>query len=174
VEVEWIRLEPDGPVVPADVRARLEEEEFADVASEVSAPDNYADPTGKVGLVPVGAFPSFDALLFGDAEAGVEPLAAGAISDPVFTQDGIYIIHKLTDPTEGEISDLMHFKLNRELFDQWQQDQLTRGSDEGWLKINFDSNRYAWVADQVRLTAPRTPPQPPPQDGAGGPGAGGF
>ena len=34
------------------------------------------------------------------------------------------------------------------------------GSEEGWVKINFDSNRYAWVTEQVRLTAPRVTPPP--------------
>jgi hypothetical protein len=55
--------------------------------------------------------------------------------------------------------------------DEWKNDQLTRGSSEGWLTINFDSERYAWVADQVRLTAPRVDQSQP--DNQGGLPAGG-
>ena len=32
---------------------------------------------------------------------------------------------------------------------------MERGSKEKWLKVNFDSDRYAWVAEQVSITAPR-------------------
>ncbi|MFQ6028649.1 MAG: hypothetical protein ACE5Q6_14275, partial [Dehalococcoidia bacterium] len=171
VEVEWIRVETDGPVVPGDVRDRLEEEEFAAVAAEVGASQGYADRSGYVGWVPQGAFPRLDTLLFGDLEKEVEPLAVGEIGNPTFTQDGVYIVHKLSDPEEQDLSDLMRFKLNREMLNEWQEEQLSRGSDQGWLKINFDSNRYAWVADQVRLTAPRTPQRQRPHQG---PGPGGF
>ena len=37
----------------------------------------------------------------------------------------------------------------------WRSDQMERGSKEKWLKVNFDSDRYAWVAEQIRVTAPR-------------------
>jgi hypothetical protein len=79
----------------------------------------------------------------------------GAISDPIFTQDGIYIIHKISGPEERDLEDQMRFQVNRVLLDNWRNEQLSRGSQEKWLRINFDSVRYAWVADQVRLTAPR-------------------
>jgi parvulin-like peptidyl-prolyl isomerase len=170
VEVEWIRLEPEGPLPPREVRERLDNEEFAAVAAEVSSSKVFSNRQGYVGWVPQEAFPRLDTLLFGDPEEEIAALAEGEISDPVFTQDGIYIIHKLADPDDQPLSDLMRFKLNRERVDQWQQDQLTRGSAEGWLKINFDSNRYAWVADQIRLTAPRVPQQPRRPQGPLGPG----
>jgi hypothetical protein len=156
VAVEWIRLEFGGGVVPQEVRDRLDNEEFAAVAAEVGQPEGFADERGYVGWVPEGAFPDLDDVLFGNAEEEQEPLAVGEISDPISTQDGIYIIHKLSGPIEHDLTDLMRLKLNREMVENWQNEQLTRGSNEGWLKINFDSDRYAWVADQVRLTAPRT------------------
>ena len=52
-----------------------------------------------------------------------------------------------------------------EMVEGWQETQLTQGSHDGWLEINFDSDRYAWVADQVRLTAPRVPKHPPQNQG---------
>ena len=164
VEVEWIRLEYNGPVLAEDVRARLDEEEFAVVAAEVGVPAGFADRAGGyVGWVPQGAFPEFDQLLFGDEQREAR-LEVGEISDPEFTpQDGIYIIHRLSGPEEQELDPLIRQKLTIEMVTKWQNDQLTQGSNDGWLQINFDSDRYAWVADQVRVTAPRVP-QPPPQN----------
>ena len=165
VEVEWILMEVGGTVVPDDVRTRLDVEDFAIVAADVASASQqrpgYADGSGYVGWVPQGAFPDLDDVLYGNEEEGIEPLAVGEISQPIFTQDGVYLIHKLAGPEEQELSGLMRFKLNNELVNIWRNDQLTRGSDEGWLKVNFDSDRYAWVADQVRLTAPRVDREQP-------------
>ena len=167
VEVEWIRLEFDGPVSSDEVRARLDEEDFGEVAAEVGVPAGFADRAGGyVGWVPQGAFPDFDQLLFGDEEKEVAALEEGGISDPLFTtQDGIYIIHKLSEPEEQELAPLMRRKLIIEMVSNWQNDQLSQGSNDGWLKINFDSDRYAWVAEQVRVTAPRVPQEAPPNPG---------
>ena len=155
VEVEWVRLDPESQVVPQEVRDRLDIEDFASVAAEVGQSAGFANTEGYVGWVPPGAFPDLDSVLFGDKEEGTEPLAVGAISDPVYTQEGTYIIHKISGPKERKLEDLMRRKLNLQLVQNWRNEQLSRGSQEGWLKINFNSDRYAWVADQVRLTAPR-------------------
>ena len=163
VEIEWIRLEFDGPVQADDVRVRLESEDFQQVAAEVNASGGFADSDGYVGWVPEGAFPDFDKLLF-STDGGNALLEVGGISDPQFTgEDGIFIIHKLSDLEEKELSALMLYKLTMEMVEGWQESQLTQGSHDGWLEINFDSDRYAWVADQVRLTAPRVP-KPPTQN----------
>ncbi len=173
VEVEWIRLDFQTQVDAQEVRQRLDGEDFAVVASEVGNPVGYADRAGMVGWVPQGAFPDLDDVLFGGEGEDEQPLAVDAIGDPLFIQDGIYIIHKLSGPEEHELSGIMRFKLNQELVKQWQNDQLGRGSNEGWLLINSDSDRYAWVADQVRLTAPRVPQQPAqPNQGQPIPGSG--
>ena len=56
---------------------------------------------------------------------------------------------------------LMVQKLIIETVSKWQSDQLSQGSRDGWLRINFDSDRYAWVADQVGVTAPRVVQEAP-------------
>ena len=157
VEVQWIRMQPQDNVDSTAVRRRLDSEAFAKVASEISAQSAiYADPTGYVGWVPRGAFPELDDVLFGNDEEGKEALPEGEISEPLFTQAGIYIIQKLSGPSEQEISDRMRIKLNNELVFKWQNEQQLRGSEDGWLRMNFNSKYYAWVADQVKLSAPRT------------------
>ena len=97
-------------------------------------------------------------MLYGDEERGLEPLAVDGFSDPTFVQseNGVFIVHKLSEPEERELSDTLKAKLNRELVEEWQRAQQVRGFTEGWLKINFKSTVYEWVADQIRLTAPRT------------------
>lgn len=166
VEVDWIRLDFDGAVVPEEVRARLDTEDFNAVAFEVGASAGFANEQGYVGWVPQGAFPDLDAVLFGDQENDVEPLAVGAISDLIFTQGGVYIIKKHSGLEERELEFPMPRQLVTVRVAEWKNEQLTRGSDEGWLTINFDSERYAWVADQVRLTSPRV--EQPQRDNQGG------
>lgn len=170
VEVEWIRLELNSRVDAGEVRTRLDNENFARVAEEVNTSARYAQPSGYVGWVPKGAFPPLDGILFGDEEKNQEALESGEISRPIFTQDGVYIIHKLSGLTEQELSNVMRFKLNTELVRKWQAEQQLAGSNEGWLRMNFNSKLYAWVADQVQLSAPRTGPQAPGQPGPGLPG----
>jgi len=180
VEVEWIRSEIEGRIDVGAIRARLGSEktgggeEFVKVAGEVGIPAGFADRTGYVGWVPEGAFPELDGALFGDEERDIPPLEVGEISGPIFTQDGIYIVRLLTGPTDREFSNQMRNKLNIELVTKWQTDEQIRGANEGWLRMNFNSKWYAWVADQVRLSAPRVAPGQQGASGQGAPGGQGF
>lgn len=193
VEVAWMRMEQDGPADPQEVRNRLVREDFGVVAAEVNVPDGFTDQEGYVGWVPQGAFPELDDILYGNPDRNREALPAGEISDPYFSQDGVYIVHKISGPevrplrgfqhladideeTFNSMSDEERVSLRRELtirnklaqqrVEEWFEDQVSRGSDEDWLTINFNSEVYAWVADQVQLSAPRIPQGPP----VGGPG----
>ena len=180
VEVEWIRTDIEGRIDVGAVRARLGSEktgggeEFVKVAGEVGVPAGFADRTGYVGWVPQGAFPELDGALFGDEEREIPPLEVGEISGPIFTQNGIYIVRLLTGPTDREFSNQMRNKLNIELVTKWQTDEQIRGANEGWLRMNFNSKWYAWVADQVRLSAPRVAPGQQGASGQGAPGGQGF
>ena len=193
VEVAWMRMEQDGPADPQEVRDRLVREDFGVVAAEVGVPDGFADRDGYVGWVPQGAFPELDDILYGNPERNREALPAGEISDPYYSQDGVYIVHMISGPevrplrgyqhladmdeatfnsmSEEERASLrreltMRNKLAQQRTEEWFEDQISRGSDEDWLTINFNSEVYAWVADQVQLSAPRVPQGPP----VGGPG----
>ena len=180
VEVEWIRSDIEGRIDVGAVRARLGSEktgggeDFVKVAGEVGVPAGFADRTGYVGWVPEGAFPELDGALFGDEERDIPPLEVGEISGPIFTQHGIYIVRLLTGPTDREFSNQMRNKLNIELVTKWQTDEQIRGANEGWLRMNFNSKWYAWVADQVRLSAPRVAPGQQGASGQGAPGGQGF
>jgi hypothetical protein len=160
VEVEWIRLPVDGgpqegAVQPQDVMKRLELEEFAAVAAEVSQSGGFSDRLGYVGWVPRGAFPDLDATLYGDAESGTEALAPGETSEPVYSTDGIYIIRLISGPELQEVQPIIGNKLTLEMVREWQAEQVKVGADDGWVKMNFNSTLYAWVADQVFVTRPR-------------------
>jgi len=180
VEVEWIRTEIEGRIDVGAVRARLGTEktgggeDFIKVAGEVGVPAGFADRTGYVGWVPKGAFPELDGALFGDEERDIPPLEVGEISGPIFTQNGIYIVRLLTGPTDREFSNQMRTKLNVELVTKWQTDEQIRGANAGWLRMNFNSKWYAWVADQVRLSAPRGDSGQQGAPGQGAPGGQGF
>lgn len=180
VEVEWIRTEIEGRIDVGAVRARLGSEktgggeDFVKVAGEVGVPAGFADRTGYVGWVPKGAFPELDGALFGDEERDIPPLEVGEISGPIFTQNGIYIVRLLTGPTDREFSNQMRNKLNVELVTKWQTDEQIRGANAGWLRMNFNSKWYAWVADQVRLSAPRGDSGQQGAPGQGAPGGQGF
>ena len=163
VEVRWIRLPIDpsetgsADLPPDQVAQRLEVEDFATVAREVSRSAGYADSSGYVGWVPAGAFPNLDPLLYGDAELGAAALSPGEISRPFYARDGIFIVEVLAGPEERELNDRMAIKLTLELANGWQDAALQEGTANGTVKMNFNSRLYDWVADQVQLTAPRLP-----------------
>ena len=155
VEVEWIRLEPTGRVDPAEVRSRLDIEEFNVVAADVGQPAGFANEAGYVGWLPRGAFPEFEDLIFGNEDNEIAPLESGGFSEPIFTNTGIYLIHLLSPPEQRELSNLMRFKINSELVSAWYQNQLIRGGEDGWLRMNLNSDLYEWVAEQVDISSPR-------------------
>ena len=155
VEVGWIRLESAGRLNPDEVRERLEIEEFPVVAAEVATSAGFANDEGYVGWVPRGAFPEIEAGLFGDAEREIPPPEEGSISQPFYTSNGVYIIQIISGPEERDLSGLMRAKLNGELVNQWFAKQLDQGANEGWLRMNFNSEWYEWVADQVDISTPR-------------------
>ena len=158
VEVEWIRLDQESGINAQAVKERLKNQDFTTVANDVGTPQGFADANGYVGWVPRQTFPELDELLYGDEERGTEPLPVGEISDPVFTVNGIYIIRKLSGPEEQPLTEPMRNKLSLELVVDWQRQQLIRGSEAGWVKVKFDSKWYAWVAEQVRISARPLPP----------------
>jgi hypothetical protein len=155
VEVEWIRLDPAGQIDPGEVRARLDIEEFNVVASDVNLPAGFSREDGYVGWLPRAAFPELEDAIFGNEDKDVAPLAEVEFSDPVFTSTGIYILHGLSAPEQRELSNIMQFKINTEQVSLWYQNQLVRGGEDGWLRMNFNSDLYQWVAEQVDISSPR-------------------
>ncbi len=163
VEIQAVTLSLNSTASPEGVRERLVlGQDFASVAREISGSDGY------IGWVPEGAFPEFDRYLFGEteiAEDGTETrkpatLELGEISPPIYVDESIFIIQAIGGPETQEVDSRMLFQMASALVEKWKEEQLQRGSEDGWVKINFDSNRYAWVTDQVRLTRPRVTPQP--------------
>ena len=159
VEVHWIRP-PEGEGAPdaAQIRERLETEDFAAVAGEVSIDRAFSDTNGYVGWVPRGAFPGLDPIFFGTDEE--EPIARNVISKPLRTPDGsTYILKVTAGPERGEISDLMRERLKDRALEDELLKQKEIGGREGWFEFNWNSDLYSWVFDQVYQAAPRvTPP----------------
>ena len=160
VEIEWIRLPSlasptQSQVQPSEVAARLLAEDFGAVAQEVGVSQGFANPAGYVGFVPKGAFPELDHIIFGDEERGLIRLPADEVSDVIFTSDGVFIIHILSEPEERPLTRNIGLKLNFEIVREWQKTQLAAGSESGTVKMKFNSDLYKWVADQVAVTAPR-------------------
>ena len=162
VELQAIGIGVNSDAAPEAVRERLQlGEDFAAVAREINGSD------GNIGWVPEGAFPEFDPYLFGavDEDTGERSaplLAPGEVSDPIYADETIFLIQIAGGPETRAVEPPMQFQLAGALVQEWKDDQLAQGSEEGWVKINFDSNRYAWVTDQVRITAPRVTPSPQP------------
>ena len=163
VELQAIALSLNSTASPEAVRERLVlGEDFGSVSREVSGSEGY------IGWVPEGAFPEFDSYVFGEtetAEDGTETrkpalLEPGEISPPIYQEETIFIIQTIGGPETRDVEAQMLFQMASAAVERWKDDQLQRGSEDGWVKINFNSNRYAWVTDQVRLTRPRVTPQP--------------
>ena len=167
LEIQAVAMSLNSTATPEAVRERLVlGQDFGSVSREISGSDGY------IGWVPEGAFPEFDRYLFGEtevAEDGTETrkpasLEVGEISTPIYVDETIFIIQAINGPETRDVDSRMLFQMASARVEEWKDDQLQRGSEEGWVKINFDSNRYAWVTDQVRLTRPRVTP-PPQQQG---------
>ena len=155
VEIQWIQIPVDGDILINEVETRLENEDFTRIAQELNAASQFADGSGYVGWVPEGAFPKLDEALFGDAGKGLEPLAVGAVSDAIFTNEDYYLIKILSASEVRPLSNVMGNKLLQESVDEWQNQALLTGTQAGTVKMNFNSSLYEWVTDQVFITAPR-------------------
>ena len=164
VEVNWIKIlsaadVPTGatPPNPGVIMERLEEEDFAIVATEFNSDTIFSNRGGYVGWVPKGAFPDLDPVFFGEGEDPSIPLHQ--ISDPIFSSDNsIYILQVVGGPEVREVSALMREQMKNVALDSWIKQQQEIGTSEGWWEVKFNSDIYAWVIDQVRQAAPRTTP----------------
>ena len=164
VEVQAIAMGINSDAAPEAVRERLLlGEDFGAVSREITGSDGY------IGWAPEGAFPEFDPYLFGavaddTGERSPPLLSPGQVSPPIYSDETIFLIQAIGELETRELAPPMQFQMASAQVEKWKDDQLAQGSNEGWVKINFDSDRYAWVTDQVRLTAPRV--TPPPQQNA--------
>ena len=168
VEVQVIPLNINSTASPDAVKERLElGEDFATVSREISGSDGY------IGWVPEGALPEFDRYLFGETVVygsgetirKLALLGAGDISDPIYEDQYIFLIQAIGPVETREVELAMQFQLAGARLEQWKDGQLVQGSQEGWVKINFDSHHYAWVTEQARLTRPRVTPEAQQQSG---------
>ena len=168
VEVQAIPMSFDGSVAPEAVKERLDlGEDFDAVAREISGSDGY------LGWVAEGAFPEFDQYLFdqeitndaGETEVKPALLEPGEISDPIYSDRTIFVIQAIGALETRELEPAMRFQLAGARVEQWKDDQMLEGTTNGWVKINIDSDRYAWVTQQVRLTRPRVTPEAQDQSG---------
>ena len=162
VEVSWIRLPLSPDPILGDptkwtnahgVRERLETEDFEAVAQEYALAFEYADPNGYLGWVPKGTFPGLDKALFGDEEQ--DPLALDEISRPVLNRSGNYryLIKLINGPQVRPVEERWTGKLKDVALEDWLIDRFAQGTSEGWIELKYDSEIYAWAAEQLRQTA---------------------
>lgn len=172
VEVQAITMGVNSDASPEAVKERLNlGEDFASVALEISGSEGY------IGWMPEGVVPEFDRYLFGDteclaqqesgaadapAECAGPSLEPGETSDPIYVNETIVLLQAIGPSETREVEPQMQFQLAGALAEKWHEDQVAQGSNEGWVKINFNSDRYAWVTDQVRQTSPRVTVTPQP------------
>ncbi len=164
VEIQWIQLSENTNFLPRDVTKRLENEDFTRVAQELNTPSQFSGSDGYVGWVPKGAFPGLDDIFFGNEEDEIAPQEPGTVSEPVFTNEGFFLVKVLSGVEERALTEIMAFKVLQESVKKWQLETLQSGTSNGTIKMKFNSVLYAWVADQVAVTAPRIDrPTPVPQ-----------
>ena len=56
-------------------------------------------------------------------------------------------------PEVLEVSDDWTERLKDMALQRWLEDRFEQGTSEGWLGIKYDSEIYAWAAEQLRQTA---------------------
>ena len=155
VEIRWIQLPLDGDILIGDVVQRLVNEDFTRISQELTSPSQFADANGYVGWVPQGAFPELDDVIFGNEEEKVQALTPDSVSEPIFTNEAYFLIKVLSKPEERDLTNLLGSKLLRETVKKWERDALVSGTEQGFVRMNFNSRLYEWVTDQVFVSAPR-------------------
>ena len=155
VEIQWIQLPLDGEILIGDVVQRLKNEDFTRIAQELNPANQFADPSGYVGWVPKGAFPELDDYIFGSDEDGIQAQAPGSVSEPIFTNEAYYLVKTVSPAEERDLTTIMGSQLLRKTVEKWQRDALVSGTEQGFVRMNFNSRLYAWVTDQVFISAPR-------------------
>ena len=146
-EISLIVLDRYSGTPPEELRGRIESEGFESISAELNQSDGY------FGWVPEKAFPEFNDFLY---PADGELPDPGTVSNPIIHDSGVFIVKVMSYNESKEVEDPVKYKLAMEAVQAWQTTQLQTGSEDGWVKINFNSDKYAWVTDQVKLTAPRT------------------
>ena len=159
VEAYWLVLPIENPNVE-DIQKQVDLEGFRQVIRSMDLSEQYSDGDGYVGWLPKGAFPGLDAYLFGNEEQNIQPLEHNVVSEPLFTQDAVYIVQVVNGPEKREVNDAMRVRLEEEAVDSWVNDHWNKAADEGLLAINFNSDLYSWVADQVKASRARFTPPP--------------
>jgi foldase protein PrsA len=150
VYVHWIRT--DAQNVP-QVKERLDRgDDFAEVAKEMNNEKTYADDSGEVGWIPQGAFPDLDDVMFS--------LEHNQVDGPIISSTGSFFLKIAAGPEFREVAteDMMNL-LARTAVNGWVSEQ--RDIDN--VQVNFNSENYAWIVEQVRLSEP----SPTPQTGQG-------
>jgi hypothetical protein len=160
VEVSWISLptRPDPSWGAREkftnvdqVEARLQNEDFDDVALEFAVAFQYADTTGYVGWVPKGAFPGLDLMMFGGPD--VVPIPHNETS-PAIANSGIYYFVRVLDgPKDLKNSERWVERLKDVALETWLNHRFDKGTSEGWVEVKYDSKIYAWATEQLWQTA---------------------
>lgn len=147
VEVAWILLPSDFGEEETVIDLLQQGEPFESVARVLNTDRYFADTSqpGYVGWVPKGAFPELDQYLFDESPG------AGSLIGPIFGRDGTYIIALIDGPLIGEIQ-------NQKMIDQMRDEGFERWLEEEWrqrnVEIQFTSEDYRWVLDQVEDNLP--------------------
>jgi hypothetical protein len=147
VEVAWIVLPGDFGEEESVIDLLRQGEPFESVARVLNTERYFADTSqpGYVGWVPKGAFPDLDPYLF---EASPE---AGSLIGPISSRDGTYIIAFINGPSIGDIQ-------NEKMISQMRDEGFERWLEEEWrerkVEIQFTSDDYRWVLDQVEDNLP--------------------
>ncbi|MFQ5860090.1 MAG: peptidylprolyl isomerase [Dehalococcoidia bacterium] len=146
VELSWIRM-PNSQDADEVYEQLQQGEVFGRAAQQVNNERVYADEKGYVGWVPRGAFPELEEVLF-----SLEP---GQLSEPLSTSAGKYILQVHDEPQVRQVSEEMLRVLKENALEEWVNEERQQND----VEIVFDSQWYAWVVDQIRLSAPRVTPQ---------------
>ena len=96
--------------------------------------------------MPKGAFPSLDDTL--------STAEKDKVQQPVVTELGTYIVKVTGGPQAGEVSPKMLEALKDQALSKWLGERWDEYKNKDRIYINFDSQWYAWVAKQVRLSSP--------------------
>ncbi|MBI2918777.1 MAG: peptidylprolyl isomerase [Chloroflexi bacterium] len=104
-------------------------------------PHDVRGKKGDLGWVPERIFSDWDAIIF--------ELDPGALSDPVGTAEGFYILRVVEKEPARTIDEANREILKDRALDDWLLEERRVARDAGELARAFDSEKYQWVIEEL-------------------------
>lgn len=152
-QVHLYSIEVENQARAEEVRRQYERgTPFAKLVGQFSADPEAVRKDGEVGWVPRGVFLDLDETIFSLEPGKLSQVIAR--SDPAGGRQETYIFYLVQEKSEArEVDPGNREILKTRALEKWVQQERERNR----VETSFDSDKYAWVIKQLRISQPAQP-----------------